>query len=114
MSRARSTTTPSSGDEDPLRGSPGDLRLAVWAVPGGRRSEIVGVTAGRLRVRLSAPAREGRANRELCRFLAELVDVPQSAVSVTAGLGARYKTVGIAGVSAEAVRRALGLEAGPT
>jgi len=113
-SRARSTTTPSSGDDDPLRGSPDDVRLAVWAVPGGRRSEIVGVASGRLRVRLSAPAREGRANRELCRFLAEVIGLPQSAVAVTAGLGGRHKTVSLSGVRAEVVRRALGLDRSPT
>ena len=86
------------------------MRLAVWAVPGGRRSEITGVVSGRLRVRLAAPALEGRANRELCRFLAATVGVATSAVAVTAGESARHKTIRIAGVDVETVCRRLGLQ----
>ena len=110
MSRARTTTTPSSGDEGPLRGDADEVRLAIWATPGGRRSEITGVADGRLRVRLAAAPIEGRANRELCRFLAETVGVPRSAVAVTAGASARRKTIRISGIGVEAVGRRLGLK----
>ncbi len=95
-----------------MRGSADDVRLAVWVVPGGRRSEITGVVSGRLRVRVAAPAVEGRANRELCRFLAAAVGVPASAVVVGAGERGRRKTIRIAGVDADAVRRRLGLDSG--
>jgi uncharacterized protein (TIGR00251 family) len=86
------------------------VRLAVWVVPGGRRSEITGVVSGRLRVRVAAPAQEGRANRELCRFLAATVGVPTSAVAVSAGASARRKTIRFSGVGVETVCRRLGLD----
>ncbi|MGZ4198632.1 MAG: DUF167 domain-containing protein [Thermoleophilia bacterium] len=86
------------------------MRLAVWVVPGGRRTEITGVVSGRLRVRVAAPAREGRANRELCRFLAAAVGLPPSAVVVSAGERARRKTIRFTGVGNETVRRRLGLD----
>ena len=111
MSRARSTTTPSSGDADPLRGSAGDVRLAVWVTPGGRRSELKGVADGRLRVRVAAAPIEGRANRELCRFLAQTLGVPRGSVAVTSGESGRRKTVRVSGVALETARRALGLSA---
>ena len=67
---------------------------------------------GRLRVRLAAPAVEGRANRELCRFLAATVGVPPSAVIITAGQSGRAKTLRINGVGREIARQRLGLEPG--
>jgi uncharacterized protein len=88
------------------------VRLAVWVVPGGRRTEITGVVSGRLRVRVAAPAHEGRANRELCRFLATVVGVPAGAVTVSVGESARRKTVRLAGVNVEVARRRLGLGGG--
>jgi uncharacterized protein len=88
------------------------VRLAVWATPGRRRSEIAGVAGGELRVRVAAPPSDGRANRELCRFLAETLDVPRRDVTIVAGEGARHKTVQVAGVVAADARRRLGLDAG--
>ncbi|MGD0997304.1 MAG: DUF167 domain-containing protein [Thermoleophilia bacterium] len=85
------------------------MRLAVWAAPGARRSEITGVVDGRLRVRVAAAAIGGRANRELCRFLAEMVGVPPSAVALTAGDSGRRKTIRISGVGLETAGRRLGL-----
>jgi uncharacterized protein len=81
----------------------------VWASPGARRSEITGVADGRLRVRLAAPAHEGKANAELVRFLAASLQVPRSAVSLVAGAGARRKLVRVHGVTEEEARRNLRL-----
>ena len=69
----------------------------------------MGVADGRLRVRLGAPAAEGRANRELRRFLASVLDVPPSAVVLTQGAGSRRKVVHIEGLERDAVARVLGL-----
>ena len=77
--------------------------------PGGRRSELKGVSDGRLRVRVAAAPIEGRANRELCRFLAETLGVPRRSVAVTSGESGRRKTVRVSGVAPEVARRALGL-----
>lgn len=72
-----------------------DLRV----VPGARRSEVVEVAPDRLRVRIAAPAVEGKANAELQRFVAELFGVRRSAVDVVRGERGRTKTVHVAGVS---------------
>ena len=81
----------------------------MWASPGARRSELAGVAEGRLRVRLAAPAHEGRANAELVRFLAALLDVPKGAVTVAAGASSRRKLVRISGLTVDEARRRLRL-----
>ena len=85
------------------------MRLAVWATPGRRLSEIAGLAGGELRVRLAAPPADGRANRELCRFLAETLGVSRGAVTIVAGAGARHKVVQVAGVAPADALRSLGL-----
>ena len=81
----------------------------MWASPGARRSELAGVADGRLRVRLAASAHEGRANAELVRFLAALLDVPKGAVTVAAGASSRRKLVRISGLTVDEARRRLRL-----
>jgi uncharacterized protein (TIGR00251 family) len=81
----------------------------VWAAPGARRSEIAGVADGRLRVRLAAPAQEGRANRELVTFLAAVLDVRRADVAVVAGASGRRKLVRVTGLTEDEARRRLRL-----
>lgn len=76
------------------------ITLPVRATPGAKRSEVVGVEAGRLRVRIHAPAVEGKANRELVRVLATWAGVRRSAVTIVRGEHAREKTVHVRGVTA--------------
>lgn len=91
------------------------VRLAVWVTPGRRVSEVAGVAGGELRVRVAAPPADGRANRELSRFLAETLGVPRSAVTIVAGAGARHKVVQACGIAPGEARRRLGLSAdGPS
>jgi uncharacterized protein YggU (UPF0235/DUF167 family) len=60
-------------------------------------------------VRVAAVPVEGRANRELCRFLAEILGVPRGSVAVTSGESGRRKSVRLRGVALETARQALGL-----
>lgn len=92
-------------------GPPASVLLAVKVVPGARRSEIVGVIdlpdGPRLRVRISAPPEEGRANRAVCELLAEHVGVPARDVTVAAGLTRPEKLVRFAGVDEALLREKL-------
>lgn len=92
-----------------IRERDGEVELAVHVQPRAGRSEVVGVHAGRLKVRLAAPPVEGAANEELVRLLARTLGVAPSDVTITRGHGARLKTVRVRGVSAERARRALGV-----
>ncbi|MHB1089749.1 MAG: DUF167 domain-containing protein [Ilumatobacteraceae bacterium] len=73
--------------------------ITVRVVPGARKSEIAGPMGDRLRIRLQAPAVEGKANVELQRFLAVVFGVRRSAITIVRGEHARDKTVLIQGAS---------------
>jgi len=93
-------TTSSSGEVTYLTEDVEGVVLAVWVVPGAQRSGVAGIANDELRVRLAAPAREGRANRELSRYLAHELGVAESCVRVVAGRSGRRKLVRIQGVRA--------------
>ena len=75
----------------------GGRDLALRIQPGARRSEVVGVLASALKVRVTAPAGGGKANAELVRFLAQELDVARRAVTVIRGEHRRTKTVRVTG-----------------
>ena len=87
-----------------------DVRVRV--LPRARRSELAGMRAGALVVRVSAPPVEGKANAAVCALLAERAGVPRSRVSVLRGETARDKVVRVEGVDAGALRSALELAPG--
>ena len=86
----------------------GKVRIPVRAQPRASRSEIVGEHDGALKVRVAAPPVEGEANRELIRFLARTIGVPQSSLVIRSGASGRSKIVEVDGVALADVRRALG------
>jgi uncharacterized protein len=85
------------------------VSLAVWVTPGARRSELAGVADGRLRLKLAAPAHEGRANSELVRLLSDLLQVPRRQIELAAGASTRRKLMRVTGVTLEEARRRLRL-----
>jgi uncharacterized protein (TIGR00251 family) len=83
------------------------LRLRV--VPNARRSEVVGVHGEAIKVKVQAPAVEGKANEALREFLAERLDVPARAVEIISGGKSRDKMVAVEGLeTAQARERLLG------
>jgi uncharacterized protein (TIGR00251 family) len=70
-------------------------------------NEIAGLMDGALKIRLQAPAVEGRANEALCEFLAEILKRPKSAVRILAGDRSRIKRVEVSGVTAAQVEALL-------
>ncbi len=71
------------------------LILQLQVQPGASRDEIVGLHGERLRVRITAPPVDGKANRHLVDWLASLFDVPRSNVTLLRGDCGRAKTVRI-------------------
>jgi hypothetical protein len=92
-------------------------RLTVRLTPRADRDAVVGfegATGDTLRVRVTAPPVEGRANAALVRVLATRLGVGRSAVRVVAGHGARTKIVAVDGLTLEAVRARLDAGDGTT
>ena len=71
----------------------GGLRLRVYVQPGARKNQIVGLHDQALKIKIAAPPEDGRANAELCEFLAEFCGVAMSRVHVVSGLSSRRKMV---------------------
>jgi uncharacterized protein (TIGR00251 family) len=76
----------------------------VRVQPRARRDEIDGEWQGAFRIRLNAPAIEGRANEALKRFLAGRLNVPVAAVRIASGQRGRLKRVEVQGAKADQVR----------
>ena len=71
--------------------------LTLHVQPNARKSEIVGLHGGALKVRIAAPASENRANSALIAFLAETLAVARAAVSLRHGATGRRKIVDVMG-----------------
>lgn len=87
--------------------APSSCRIAIKAIPGSSRDAAEGWSGDELRVRVRAPALEGRANEAVCELLANLLRLPRRAVSVVRGDTARHKLVRVDGLAADEVRRRL-------
>jgi len=83
--------------------------LLVHVQPRASRNAIAGEHDGALKVRLTAPPAEGRANEALCRFLAECLNIPVAAVRIAGGERRRTKRVEIHGVTPQQILRAISL-----
>jgi uncharacterized protein (TIGR00251 family) len=72
--------------------------MFVQITPNARKSEVIGVQEDVLKIKLQAQPIEGKANEALVRFLADMLDVPKSAVTITHGHTGRRKTIEIAAI----------------
>ena len=81
--------------------------LAVRVHPGAKQNAIGGMHAGALKVSITAPATDGRANEALIAFVAVRLGVSRARVSLLAGATSRSKTLRIEGKSAAEVQAAL-------
>ncbi len=84
----------------PIRDTPQGASFLVRVQPRARKSGVQGVMGEALRISLSTPPIDGRANEALILFLAELLNVPRSSIILAAGEHARNKRICIAGRSA--------------
>lgn len=84
-----------------------DVLLRVKVVPGARSEAIAGMLGDRLKVRVSAPPEDGKANAALCRLLARALELPARRVSIESGHGAREKTIRVADCAEDTVRARL-------
>ncbi len=82
--------------------------FAVKVHPRAKKNAITGEVGDALKVALTAPPVEGKANEACIEFFAKLLKVPRSSVTIAAGQSSRNKVIRVAGVSATEVRTRLG------
>jgi uncharacterized protein (TIGR00251 family) len=73
--------------------------LTIRVVPGSSVNKVVASEGGALRVKITAPAVEGRANDALIAFLAKRLRVPKGKVTIVSGPFSKVKRVRVEGVS---------------
>ena len=79
--------------------------LAVRAQPGAKRNAVLGEQAGALKVAVTAPPEDGRANAALVELLRDWLDVKRSQVELVSGHTNRNKTFLIRGVTVEELQK---------
>jgi len=84
--------------------SDGTVLLHLHVQPKASRSRIVGLHDGCLKLAVVAPPVEGKANKAVLKFLAELFGLPVRDVGVHSGAQSRKKVVAIKSLDTAAVR----------
>jgi uncharacterized protein (TIGR00251 family) len=80
--------------------------LAVRVTPRASKNEIVEILSdGTVKVHLTAPPVEGKANEALLKFLAKLLDVPIKRLEVVAGAGGRDKLISVVNMDANTLHK---------
>jgi uncharacterized protein (TIGR00251 family) len=80
--------------------------LAVRVTPRASRNEIVEILSdGTVKIRLTSPPVEGKANEALVAFLSEVLDVPRSHIDIVAGATGRDKLVSILDMDTDEVQQ---------
>lgn len=85
----------------------GGVTFAVQVIPRASKNEITGIHSDALKVRLTAPPIEGKANEALVAFLAERLGVRKSQVEIVAGATSRRKMIRVTGLSAQEIKERL-------
>ena len=83
----------------PLHETAKGISFAVKVHPRARKNAVTGIVGDALKLALTAPPVEGRANQAVIEFFAELFAIPRSSVTIASGETSRNKIVRIAGVS---------------
>ncbi len=82
-------------------------KLQVRVQPGASRNEVVGFEGELLRVKLTAPPVEGKANKALIALLADALRISKSGIEIIGGQSARLKLLDIPDLDAGEIRSRL-------
>jgi len=93
----------------PIQESAGGVTFAVRVHPRAKKNAITGELGDALKVALTAPPVEGKANEACIEFFAKFLKVPRSSVSIAAGQSSRNKIIRVVGLTAEELQKRLSL-----
>ena len=85
----------------------GGCLIHCLATPRASRNALTAWHDNRLKVALAAPPVDGEANKTLLKFMAEVLQVPKSAVTVASGATGRRKTLAVSGMTADEAKKIL-------
>ena len=88
----------------PIHDTPSGATFRIKLHPRAKKNAITGEVGDALKLALTAPPVDGRANEACIAFFAEFLNVPRSSVTIAAGQTSRNKTIRVAGLTAEQVQ----------
>ena len=94
----------------PVHESRGGATFAVKVHPRAKNNAITGELGNALKLSLTAPPIDGKANAACIEFFAKLLKVPRSSVTIASGQSNRQKVIRVAGLSADEVRRRIEMQ----
>lgn len=89
--------------------SGGSLVLRVHVQPKSSKSRVLGIHDDRLKIAVASPPVDGKANKEVVRFVAKLLGIGKKDVELKSGLQSRKKSLIVTSVSIEEVKQRLSL-----
>jgi uncharacterized protein len=93
----------------PIRESSAGVSFAIKIHPRAKKNEMTGEVGDAFKVSLTAPPVEGKANDACIDFFATVLNLPRSSVTIASGQSSRNKVIRIVGLSAEEVRKRIGM-----
>ena len=94
----------------PIHESAGAVTFEVKVHPRARKNAITGELGGALKLSITSPPIDGRANQTCIEFFAKLLKLPRSSVTIAFSETSRQKIIRVPGLSAQELRRRLGLQ----
>ena len=91
----------------PIQESATGISFQVKVHPRAKRDAITGALGDALKLSLTAPPVEGRANEACVEFFARLLKVPRSSITIASGQSSRLKVIRITGITAAEFRAQL-------
>jgi uncharacterized protein (TIGR00251 family) len=91
----------------PVNDTSAGATFAVKIHPRAKKDAITGEVGDALKLSLTAPPIDGRANEACIEFFANLLKVPRSSVTIASGQTSRRKAIRVAGLTAEELQRRL-------
>ena len=85
--------------------TPAGVTFAIKVHPRAKKNAITGEHDGAVKLSLTAPPTQGKANEACIEFFAKLLKVPRSSVTIASGQASRQKVIRVWGLSAEEVRK---------
>lgn len=89
--------------------SQSQARINVQVSPNARHNEVVGFESDILKVKVAAPPLQGKANKELIKFLSQTLKVNRGSITIERGLTSRNKIIAITGLDRTEIVKRLGV-----
>ena len=91
----------------PITTSAAGVSFKIKVHPRAKKNAITGVVGDALRISVTAPPADGKANQAVIEFLADFFEIPRSSVTIASGDTSRLKVIRISGMSADQLRGTL-------